>query len=279
MAHGNFSDLVALALIAGAVQSTWFVDLLFQDFGPFKATFKAASNSQLDLMIKFASVLVFAVALIFSAVKWNPNNGKMTGLGCFFFSIYVAFSTFQQDNGLVLLRILYVYSAVIFAGGLNVFLFPSNPPMIKTSTTKNNHGNFSDLVALFLILASIATLLYPETPYQDLTSPQKAKFTSNETKDLEILVKFCASLLLIIAMTFSGVKWNPVNGKLSGIGLFVASLYTAYSTFKHDSEGFVVRSYYIFAAALFLGAVHIFAFPSNPLPPKSDDSSAKAKRT
>merc|ERR1712232_1097113 len=60
------------------------------------------------------------------------------------------------------------------------------------------------------------------------------------------------------------------NGKMCGfVGLGGAG-YIAYSTFKSDSDVFVPRLFYAYAAVFFLGMLHIFLFPSNPLPKKTE---------
>merc|ERR1719162_1546510 len=97
--------------------------------------------------------------------------------------------------------------------------------------------------------------------------PIKAQFKAPNAA-LSELIKLVAGLLLTIALTFSGVKWNPINGKMAGLGGIIASGYTAFSTFKADSDVFVPRLFYVYAAVLLLGALHICVFPSNPLPEK-----------
>merc|ERR1719284_1752625 len=85
------------------------------------------------------------------------------------------------------------------------------------------------------------------------------------------MIKLGACMLLVLGLMLSGVKWNPINGKMGGFGGFVAAGYTAFSTFKADSDTFVPRLFYVYAAVIFLGALHIFAFPSNPLTKKKQE--------
>jgi len=82
------------------------------------------------------------------------------------------------------------------------------------------------------------------------------------------MIQFLASLMLIIALMLSGVKWNPINGKMAGFAGFIATGFTASSNFMADGHAFVPRLFYVYASLIFFGALHIFAFPSNPSLPK-----------
>eukprot|EP00930_Biecheleria_cincta_P003988 TRINITY_DN104895_c0_g1_i1.p1 TRINITY_DN104895_c0_g1~~TRINITY_DN104895_c0_g1_i1.p1 ORF type:complete len:280 (+),score=59.54 TRINITY_DN104895_c0_g1_i1:27-842(+) len=262
MAHGNVSDLVFLLLMGVVVQWLAFPATLFQDHGPLKAQF-SASSSDMDAIIKFGGGLLLMLAMTFSGVSWNPINGKMAGFGGLIAMGYVVYTIFKADSDVFLLRPFYIYAAVIFLGLLHIFAFPSNPLPPKSPEAKNNHGNFSDAVALGLIAASLLCFFHPDHLFQDY-GPLKAQFT-NKSADLSAMIRFVAALMLIIALMLSGVKWNPINGKMAGFGGFIAAGYTAYSTFKADSNTFVLRIFYVYAILVFFGALHIFAFPSNPL--------------
>jgi len=263
MGHGNFSDLIFLALSAIVIQWFFFPDTLFKDIGPLKAQFNK-NNSDLEAIIKFGGSLLLMIALTFSGVSWNPINGKMAGMAIFIATAYTAYSIFKADADVFVPRLLYIYAAVLFLGGLHIFAFPSNPLPKKTPEVKNNHGNFSDLAALPLITASLCWYFYPDHLFQDL-GPLKAQFQpSSQSPDVAIMIKFVAGLMLVVALILSGVKWNPINGKMAGFGGFVASGIIAYQSFTDDGGVFVPRLFYIYAAVIFLGALHIFAFPSNP---------------
>jgi len=263
MAHGNFSDLAALALIAAAWQCAWRPDLFTQDLGPLKATFSKQSPDMARLCT-FAGGLLFTVALTFSGVKWNPANGKMAGLGCFLSAIWCTL----YPDALQRFTLLSLYGVVIFLGGVHIFMFPSNPLTPKGPNSKNNHGNMSDKVAMFLLVISSLMIWYPDPYFQDIGGVIKADFTKSD--EVQAMLKFCGGLLFTIAMMFSGIKWNPTNGKMAGIGLFVCAGSAAYSTFNADGGVFVPRLFYAYVAALFVGGLHVFAFPSNPMPPKGD---------
>jgi len=271
MAHGNLSDMIFLALLVIVVQWFAFPATLFQDLGPLKAQFSAQSKD-MDAIIKFGGGLLLMIGLTFSGVKWNPINGKMAGMGGFITAGFTAFSTFKGDSDVFVPRLFYIYSLTLFLGSLHIFALPSNDLPPKSPETKNNHGNFSDGAALALIVSAALCVFYPEHLFQDL-GPLKAQF-SVKSNDLSAMIKFVGCLMLIIAMMFSGVKWNPKNGKMAGLGGIIAAGYTAFSTFKSDSDVFVPRLFYVYAGILLFGALHIFAFPSNRMPAKPDAKKA-----
>lgn len=271
MAHGNFSDLVFLVLTGIVVQWFAFPDSLFEDLGPLKAQFNSKSED-MGAIIKFGGGLLLMIALAFSGVSWNPINGKMAGFGGFVVSGLTAYGTFKADSDSFVPRLFYVYASVLFLGSLHIFAFPSNPVPPKMPETKNNHGNFSDLVALPLIVLAVLCMYNPDHLLQDV-GPIKAQFSA-KSADLSTMIKFVGGLMLVLGLMLSGVKWNPINGKMAGLGGFIASGYTAYSTFKADAGVFVPRLFYVYAALLFFGALHIFAFPSNPKVAKPEKKKA-----
>ena len=173
MAHGNLSDLVFLGLVIIAGQ--WFAcpHTLFQDVGPFKAQFSTPST-EMGHVMKLGGGLLLTLGMMLSGVRWNPINGKMAGFAGLVAMGYTAYYLFQQDGSFVP-RLLYVYAFVVFVGALHIFAFPSNPTPKKTSETKNNHGNFSDLIALSMMGIALSWYFYPEHLYQDL-GPLKAQF-------------------------------------------------------------------------------------------------------
>jgi len=273
MGHGNTSDLVFLGLLGIAVQLCFFPAKLYEDLGPLKAQF-SAKGADMDAIIKFSGVLLFMLGLTFSGVKWNPINGKGAGLGGLLAIGYLLYGStkacFEVGSDTVVLRPLLICVVVIAVGLFHIGILPSNPLPPKTPETKNNHGNSSDLVALLLIAASLACFFYPDHLFMDI-GPLKAQF-SIQTGDLAVMIKFVACLLLILSLMLSGVKWNPINGKMAGLGGFIAAGSTAYATFKADSDVFVPRIFYIYASIIFLAALHIAIFPSNPFPAKAEKS-------
>jgi len=261
MAHGDLTDLVFFMLLAIAIQLFAFPDTLFADLGPLKAQFNT-KTADMDLIIKVGAGLFLMLACAFSGVSWNKINGKGPGVGGFLTAGFLVYTTISADSNVFVPRIFYVYAAVLFLGSLKICLFPSNALPEKTEKTKNNHGNTSDMVALHLIIASLICLFYPDYMFQDV-GPVKAQFSA-KTTDLVRMIRFGGFLMLTLATIFSGVKWNPINGKMLGVGAFLAAGYTCYSMFKADSDVVVPHILHIYATTIFVGAVHIGIFPANP---------------
>jgi uncharacterized membrane protein YjfL (UPF0719 family) len=271
MAHGDASDLAFLAMLAIVVQLFAFPATLFEDIGPLKAQFTAKS-SDMDAAIKLCGGLFLIIGMALTGVKWNPINGKMSGVAGIVAAGFTAYTTFKSDSEVFVPRLFYAYAAVLCGGAAKIALLPSNPMPEKTPEAKNNHGNFSDLAALALIGNAVVLLFFSDYLFEDI-GPLKAQFKT-KSSDLSAMISLAGRLMIVIALIFSGVKWNPKNGKGAGFGCFIASGYIAFSTFKADSDVLVPRIFYVYAAVLFFGAIHIFLFPSNPLPPKAASKKA-----
>lgn len=281
MAHGNFSDFVFLSLLAIAIQCFAFPNLLFDDQGPWTADKNTADTSMATSLV---GSLFLVVGAMFSGIKWNPLNGKVAGFGAFIAAIVTAVSTFQGDSNAFVLRPFYLYALVLLAGAVHIFRYPSNEVPPKTEATKNHHGNFSDVIALSLLLCALVNIFYPDRLMKDLVHlpfiyfymPIAAQFSpdSFENDALRVLIKISGGLMVMIAMTFSGVKWNTINGKMAGAATFIASGVAAYITFQ-SGGGF--KYYYVYSVLLFLGALHIVACPANGDPQKPEAAIAEEK--
>jgi len=274
MGHGNVSDLAFFGVLAIVIQ--WFAvpDLLFKDVGPLKAQF-STSTPDMDAIIKLGAGILLTIGMAFSGVKWNPINGKMGGFAGFATIAVTAYNMFKADAAFVP-KLFHVYLAVLFVGSTHIFFFASNPLVKKVDPkAKNNHGNMSDIICLGLMICAIVSLAYPDHLFMDL-GPLKAQFTA-KSADLSFMIRFVACVMLMWALILSGVKWNPINGKMAGLGGFICSGVTAYTTFNADNNAFVPRIFYIYAALMLFSSLHVFAFPSNPLPPKADNNEAKKK--
>lgn len=250
MAHGNSSDLAFLLLLIGAIVTWAKPELLFEPSFPLE-------DEGVGGLVTLSGGLAFQLGMTLSGVKWNPVNGKMGGFGAFCAvanAVLLGNSTGQ--------KFFYGFAAALLLGAVHIFLFPSNPPVPKSPENKNNHGNASDLVMLLLFVGSMACIFYPDLYFQDV-GPISASFAAEHPHraELEAMISYCGGLLFAVSMIFSGVKWNPVNGKMAGFGCFVTvglALYVGAGTF-----------FFYNAAVLLLGGVHIFVFPSNPLPAKA----------
>merc|ERR1711920_446063 len=218
--------------------------------------------------------ILLTIGMAFSGVSWNPINGKMGGFAGLITIGVTGFHSLRADGYAFVLKPLYVYLAVLLVGSIHISFFGANPLVKKLdANTKNNHGNFSDKICLGLLVCAGAAAFYPDHLFMDL-GPLKAQFAAT-SPDLAFMVKFVACLLFMWAMILSGVKWNPINGKMAGLGGFICAGTTGYGTWKADGGVFVPRVFYVYATLIFLSALHIFAFPSNPVPPKSQDSQVR----
>lgn len=87
-----------------------------------------------------------------------------------------------------------------------------------------------------------------------------------------MMIKFCGGFMLILGCMLFTVRWNTINGKMSGAACLIAAGNNAYTTFKHfDAEVFVLRPLYIYSGVLFLVGLHLM-FNANPLIKASDKS-------
>merc|ERR1711998_121237 len=118
------------------------------------------------------------------------------------------------------------------------------------------HGNTSDLVFLALLVGAIQSWAAPGL-----------LFSSALDSSASTLVKFSGGLVFALGMAFSGIKWNPINGKLAALGGFCA---VANSVILGASTGHLF--FYAFAAVIIVGVVHIGVFPSNPPVPKGPEN-------
>lgn len=250
MAHGNSSDVAFVLLLVGAILTWANPAALFEPSFPL-------ADAGIGALVTLSGGLAFLLGMAISGVKWNPVNGKMGGFGGFC-AVANAVLIGQRTGQ----NFFYAFAAALLVGSVSIFFLPSNPPVAKGKENKNNHGNASDLVMLLLFVGSMACIFYPDLYCVDV-GPVKASFAVEQPHRAELnsMLSFCGSLLFTVSMIVSGVKWNPVNGKMAGMGCFVCAaigFYVGTGTF-----------FFYVSTVLLLGGVHIFLFPSNPLPAKA----------
>ena len=132
-----------------------------------------------------------------------------------------------------------------------VQFFPSN---LSFKSGKNNHGNTSDVIALICTCLTVQSLFFTTTVLNGVRLCEVANF----------LTKCSGSLLFVISMMLSGVKWNAGNGKLSGLGCFlaVANLYAFGDALNiNDVLNGHINSLHITSLALLIAGIHVFFFP------------------
>ena len=74
------------------------------------------------------------------------------------------------------------------------------------------------------------------------------------------------SLLIFCWLTLYVVRWNTLNGKAGGLGLFIASLNCLGISKSMDKmeTSFVLRGWHILGALFFLASLHL-SFNANPM--------------
>ena len=113
----------------------------------------------------------------------------------------------------------------------------------------------SDIGALTLIAAGVQSLAYPDFTFPD---PIKPYFDVAATAETAALSKMMGGIFLILGCMLFTVRWNTVNGKLSGM----ACIGAAYNIFNvvfntMDKAIFVLRPFYIIAGVLALTGLHL----------------------
>merc|ERR1711920_811270 len=106
--------------------------------------------------------------------------------------------------------------------------------------------------------------VWPAHLFQDF-GPIKALYTE-ESPELSLLIKFVGCLMLMLGFMFWGIKWDPINGKLSGLGCIIISGSLCYNTWAADDRSIVPNITWLWSLVFFMGACHIMCFPSNPKP-------------
>ena len=103
------------------------------------------------------------------------------------------------------------------------------------------HGDFSDLTSLFFFIGGITAVLAPEYALMPL-GPLKGVFDGKVlSAEEEMLVKLAGSLMAILGCMLFTVRWNTVNGKLSGFAMTMAGVNFLVMTYKSGST-FVPRT-------------------------------------
>ena len=114
--------------------------------------------------------------------------------------------------------------------------FPSN---IYIKTGKSNHGNASDQVALLLIALTIQSIFFTSTIFEGveqmslsgIASKSGGSWSSSSSKPSDVavfLTKISGSLLFVISMMFSAVKWY--------VFFFFVSLYLSFGGHIHTRK-------------------------------------------
>eukprot|EP00656_Telonema_subtile_P039136 TRINITY_DN44273_c0_g1_i2.p2 TRINITY_DN44273_c0_g1~~TRINITY_DN44273_c0_g1_i2.p2 ORF type:complete len:138 (+),score=34.63 TRINITY_DN44273_c0_g1_i2:139-552(+) len=126
MPHGDMSDLGAIVMIAGGIQSTFYPALCFSTYAPLKPFFDGPSSPELETMIRIVGGFLLILGCMLFTVRWNTINGKLSGLACIGCGANIAYTTFHLlDKEVFVLRPFYIYAAVLALTGLHL-MFNAN---------------------------------------------------------------------------------------------------------------------------------------------------------
>mmetsp|Transcript_22103 Transcript_22103/g.26065 ORF Transcript_22103/g.26065 Transcript_22103/m.26065 type:complete len:137 (+) Transcript_22103:70-480(+) len=134
------------------------------------------------------------------------------------------------------------------------------------------HGDFSDISAWILIIGGLQQIFKPDFDFN--IGPLRGNFDTF-SPEMIILTKISGSFLLIIGFALFTVRWNTINGKLTGFGFLLASLNIGHSTFNLIDNGvFILRVNYIYSCLMFLAGLHLM-LNANPRIIPADESKSK----
>eukprot|EP00312_Isochrysidales_sp_CCMP1244_P002079 CAMPEP_0196671410 /NCGR_PEP_ID=MMETSP1090-20130531/1791_1 /TAXON_ID=37098 /ORGANISM="Isochrysis sp, Strain CCMP1244" /LENGTH=147 /DNA_ID=CAMNT_0042009067 /DNA_START=41 /DNA_END=484 /DNA_ORIENTATION=- len=135
------------------------------------------------------------------------------------------------------------------------------------------HGDFSDLSALVHfalggIMCARPELLYQPFPPNAILRPffdAPPEVERPLSAEMEVMLRFCGGFAIILGCALFTVRWNTLNGKLTGLGFCGAGANLAHATFAVlDHEVLVPRPFYLVAAWLALTGVKLMFF-ANPM--------------
>lgn len=123
------------------------------------------------------------------------------------------------------------------------------------------HGNWSDMMALFMFALGVVCLGWPKTLSQPF--PPMLPMLDVKTWDpsLELIVRVGGALKIVLACMLSTVRWNDVNGKLSGIAFLLVAGVSTYLQYEYDKKTFLMRPLYVLALLCVITFVHLVRRP------------------
>merc|ERR1719491_1947837 len=77
--------------------------------------------------------------------------------------------------------------------------------------------------------------------------------------------------MIVLGCMLFTVRWNTINGKMSGLACIGNGMNMAYRIFALDDKEFVFRPFYGYAALLVLAGLHMM-FNANPVEKKPKKS-------
>merc|ERR1712032_385072 len=126
------------------------------------------------------------------------------------------------------------------------------------------HGDFSDLAALSFVGLGVQHIFFPNLHLAELPPFKPVFDTKTLAPEMEALIKIMGGFVMILGFMLFTVRWNTINGKLSGLGCILCGANIAYTFFKMvDKEKFVLRPPYAVAGLLALTGLKLMFF-ANP---------------
>ena len=112
------------------------------------ANFETVSP-EMAALNKIMGGFLFIVGCMLFTVRWNPINGKLSGIACIACGMNIAHTTLNSlDNGVFFPRLFYAYAAVLGLVGLHIMFCP-NPAIVAAA----RRVTVSVLRTLYVLLA------------------------------------------------------------------------------------------------------------------------------
>jgi hypothetical protein len=89
-------------------------------------------------------------------------------------------------------------------------------------------------------------------------------FDGTASAEATTLITFIGGLLMMMGFTLFVTRWNKLNGKAAGLGMFVAAATSATIAFRLDNGALVFRGWHVFATMFLLAGLHL-CFNANPM--------------
>ena len=145
------------------------------------------------------------------------------------------------------------------------------------------HGDFSDMAAFVMLAGGVQSIFYTELSFQAI-GPLKPTFSAGAgDANLANAIKFSGGfMVLLFAMLFS-VRWNTINGKMSGLFSLLASanlvqhILGGHEQFIADVQNVAAGAcspFHMYAVVLAIAGLHLM-FNANPIVAKAGAGSKK----
>jgi hypothetical protein len=139
------------------------------------------------------------------------------------------------------------------------------------------HGDFSDIGAIALLGGGFMQIFKTEMCFQAL-GPLKPMITSPATDQQSMMLQMMGGFMVILGCMLFTVRWNTVNGKLSGLACIgcAANIATIFDV-KSDLGPQIADKLsliHIYTAVMLLAGLHLM-FNANPLIKAADGKKSK----